>query len=263
MWIAVKISLANWGHAIGYPFVKFQTFSYRYALEILQHSNFGKAWQEISGVLTSAPTFVYPGKSSKNKNLDVVQQLLNAYFDRRLALDLGWDFHPLATGIKKSALRADFRKTFSGKDSITVQAEVQFGNMARWYSDIFKFQAAYSSNLIQLGLSIVPMQTFAKRIDSNVANFERTVRELPSAILSVTLPILLIGVTPDDKQIDVSRCAFPSHSDIVGKKKLSNRWRIVHGYISGVNMEKIGPDSPTGPTLADADDDDDELDSDS
>jgi len=119
--------------------VKFETFSYRYALEILQHSNFGPAWEEISGVLARAPTFVYPGKSKKNKFLDVVQQLLNAYFDRCLAIDHTWEYHPLATGIKESGLRADFRKTFSAKDSITVQAEIQFGNMARWYSDIFKF----------------------------------------------------------------------------------------------------------------------------
>src|SRR5437588_4114595 len=85
--------------------------------------------------------FVYPGKSKKNKYLDVVQQLLNAYFDRCLAIDHAWEYHPLATGIKESGLRADFRKTFSAKDSITVQAEIQFGNMALWYSDIFKFQA--------------------------------------------------------------------------------------------------------------------------
>ena len=237
--------------------MKFETFSYRYALEILQHSNFGHAWEEISGVLTKAPTFVYAGKSKKNKSLDVVQQLLNAYFDRSLSIDNKWEYHPLATSIKESALRADFRKTFTEKDSITVQAEIQFGNMARWYSDIFKFQAAYSSNLVQLALSIVPMRSLAKRIDSNVVNFERAFKELPSAILSVTLPILLIGIAPDEKQVDVSRSSFAGYSEIVGKKKSENRWRIVHGYLSGTDIAEIGPKSATGPMFETADDDED------
>jgi len=93
------------------------------------------------------------------------------------------------------------------------------------------------------------MQSLAKRIDSNVVNFERTVRELPSAILSVTLPILLIGVSPDDKQVDVSRSSFVSYPEIVGKNRSENRWRIVQGYLSGADITKIGPNSPTGPML--------------
>ncbi len=241
--------------------MKFKTFSYRYGLEILQHSNFGNAWGDIAKVLEDAPVFVYPAKSKKNKILDVVQQLMNTYFDRKLAIDSGWQYHPLATDIKESGLKADFRKTFWSRDSITVQAEIQFGNMARWYSDIFKFQAGYSSNLIQLGLSILPTQVLAKRIDSNVVNFERAVRELPSAILSITLPILLIGVDSDEKQVDVSRCRFADYSEIVGKNKLDNRWRIVHGYLSGTPLEEIGPTSETGPTLPSAEDDEVETDS--
>ena len=69
-----------------------------------------------------------------------------------------------------SRLAADYKKRFN---DLTIQAEVQFGNMARWYSDIFKFQAAYSQGLIDIGLCIVPTQALASRIDSNITNFER------------------------------------------------------------------------------------------
>jgi hypothetical protein len=161
---------------------------------------------------------------------------------------LGWKFHPIATRIPNSYLTADFRKEFNG---LHVQAEVQFGNMSRWYSDIFKFQAAYSESLTQAAVSVVPMLSLATRIDSNVANFERARRELPSANLSITLPILLIGVSIDKQTtvIDVSKSKFKRIKDVTGKGKLANRWRVVNSYFEKQPITTIGESSPTGPTL--------------
>ncbi|MBI4182427.1 MAG: hypothetical protein HY521_00345 [Proteobacteria bacterium] len=236
--------------------MKLHIFSYRYAQEILQHPNNVVAWREIEAILSTAPIFIYPGKS-KNARLQIVQQLMNTYFDRRFAVDFGWQYHPLATGIAKSGLAADFRKDFGG---ITIQAEIQFGNMARWYSDIFKFQAAYSQSLIQCGLCVVPMAAMARATDSNVAHYERAVRELPSAILSITLPILLIGLEQDDATpvINVRECRFPDIKEIVGKGKNSNRWRVINGYVSGTPMSMIGPESDTGPMIEETAAEDDE-----
>ena len=233
--------------------MKLHVYSYRYAQEILQHPNNLLAWEEIKSILTAAPLFVYPGKSKKNGNLRVVQQLMNTYFDRRFAVDSGWTFHPLATGIVKSGLSADFRKKFA---HITVQAEIQFGNMARWYTDIFKFQTAYAQSLIQCGLCVVPMGEMAKEIDSNIAHYERAVRELPSANLSITLPILLIGLEQDrrTKVVDVRACRFKTVGEITGRGQSKNRWRIVNGYLSGLDMKDIGPDSDVGPMLEDDED---------
>jgi hypothetical protein len=233
--------------------MKLHVFSYRYAQEILQHPNNVTAWNEIEGIFSGAPIFIYPGKS-KNPRLQIVQQLMNTYFDRRFAVDCGWEHHPLATGIAESALTADFRKKF---EKITIQAEIQFGNMARWYSDIFKFQTAYSQSLIQCRLCVVPMGAMARATDSNIAHYERAVRELPSANLSITLPILLIGLEQDARtpEINVKECRFAALRDIVGKGSNENRWRIVNGYVQGAPMNQIGPNSPVGPMLADAPDD--------
>src|SRR6266576_57977 len=108
--------------------------------------------------------------------------------------------------------------------------------MSRWYSDIFKFQAAYSESLTQAAISIVPMPSLATRIDSNVANFERAKRELPSANLSITLPILLIGVSVDERTsvIDISKSGFAGLKDITGRGKLDNRWRVVNSVFETV-----------------------------
>ena len=228
-------------------------FSYRYAREILEHSRYRLAFDEIENIVNGAPLFLYPNKSSKNRRLDIVQQVLNTYFDRRFAVDHQWIYHPLATQIAESNLRADFRKTF---DNLTIQAEVQFGNMSRWYSDIFKFQTAYSQNLIQMGLSIVPMRSLAIRMDSNVVNYERAIRELPSAALSITLPILMIGIELDGNTpiVDISQCQFASVKQITGKGKAVNKWRIVNGYLQQISMNQIGLHSEIGPMLQSHDD---------
>jgi hypothetical protein len=224
------------------------TYSYRYAQEILEHPNYSAARDELGLVVSQTPLFVYPNKSRSNPRLDVLQQLLNVYYERRFSVDLGWEFHPLATRIATSGLAADFRKTFG---DLVVQMEVQFGNMSRWYSDIFKFQTAYSQGLVKLGVCVVPMAALARRIDSNVVNFERVVRELPSAELSITLPILVLGIEPDatTPRADASLCSFASLREITGEGNTANRWRIVNGFLSGVPAADIGPTSPIGATI--------------
>jgi hypothetical protein len=228
--------------------LKLRICNYRFAQEILQHSKHAPAWQEIQDTLQNAPLFIYPGKSIRRPRLDVVQQVMNTYFDRRFGRDHGWQYHPDATKIRDSNLRADFRKDFNG---LPVQMEVQLGNMARWYSDIFKFQAAYSEELAQVGVSVVPIGALARRIDENVTNFERAQRELPSARLSITLPILLVGLEPDESTpvVDLSTAAFSSIGEITAKGKSANRWRIVNAIIAGEDIRTIGPHSPIGPTL--------------
>ena len=66
--------------------------------------------------------------------------------------------------------------------------------MARWYTDVFKFLLSYSADDIEVGILVVPMQETAKKIDENVAYYERVVRELPHAKMGITIPILVIGV---------------------------------------------------------------------
>jgi hypothetical protein len=233
--------------------MKFEVFSYRYAVEILQHVNFNMVWDEVDSIIRGAPLFVFPNKSGKNAKLDVVQQLCNRYFDRKFAIEHHWLHHPLATGIENSQLRADYWKKFVGRDKahLSVQAEVQFGNMSRWYTDIFKFQTAYSQKLIQVGLSIVPVQSLARRIDSNVVHFERAIRELPAADLSITLPIVVIGLDVDAKTdiVDVSKCKFDGVKQIIGKGRADNQRRIVDAFLRAAPMRSVNESSPVGPEI--------------
>lgn len=237
--------------------MKYKIFSYRFAEEIIEHPNYISGLAEIKEVIAKCPLFTFPGKSKKMKKLDVVQQLFNTYFDRRFVADYNWKYHPSATKIEGSGLTADYSKEFKG---LRIHAEVQFGNMARWYSDIFKFQTAYSQNLIDMGLCIVPMLSLASRMDSNVTNFERCIKELPSAKLSITLPILVIGIEPDDTpEFNVSKSGFKKIKDITSRGKSENRLKIVNGILENVAIEKINRKSPTGPLIIDSQDDVEDL----
>jgi len=229
--------------------MKVKFYSYRFAKEILEHRDHITAWREIKKAVSATPLFTYEGKSARNDQLDVVQQLLNVYYERRFSVDGDWEYHPAATNIPSSNLAADFRKAFG---NLVIQMEVQFGNMSRWYSDIFKFQTAYSQGLIHLGVCVVPTSSLAARIDSNVTNYERIVRELPSAQLSITLPILVIGIEPakGTHTADVRQCQYPDIRSITGQGRASERWRIVNGYLAGTPMADISPVSPLGPTIS-------------
>lgn len=201
-------------------------------------------------MVAQAPLFTFPSKSDKNTKLDVVQQCMNTWFDRALAVNHKWDYHPLATAIENSKLAADFHKTFP---NMKIQAEVQFGNMSRWYSDIFKLQTAYAQSLVNIGLSIVPKAALAVRVGSNIASYERVIRELPSANLSITLPILVIGVEPDENTtvVDLSQIDIPmkdpTKTDSPAKFTEQDRYRIVNALFAGQDPHAVTRASAIGP----------------
>jgi hypothetical protein len=87
----------------------------------------------------------------------------------------------------ESKLEADFKK---GK----IQVEVQFGNMARWHTDVFKFLLSYAADDIEVGILVVAMHDTASKIDENVVYYERVIRELPHAKMGITIPIWVLGV---------------------------------------------------------------------
>jgi hypothetical protein len=87
-------------------------------------------------------------------------------------------------------LTADFRKS-------RIQVVVQFGNAARFYADVMKFQLAYLEDQIDIGVEIVPKHHFAKLMNSNLAHYERAVREIDRFKLAILLPIWIVGIEPE------------------------------------------------------------------
>lgn len=188
--------------------MRVKTYSYRYAEEILQHPSNVHIYNELIDIFSSCPVPVYKGKSKNQADKDVVQQLMNTYFYEAF-VNRGWEDEPLASPeAMDDSLRSDFRKTFTrveGED-ITVQIEVEFGNAASSYRNYFKFQLSFSYGMTDLCVIVVPSTRLSNRIDSGVSNFEKVLREIPSAKLSVTVPILVVGlfdVDEDGNEIDI------------------------------------------------------------
>lgn len=214
-----------------------KTYSYRFAEEILSAPCFTQVYDELIKVCEDCPVPIFPGKSSLQPNKDVVQQVMNTYFRLRFE-SLNWEDQPFATpNDHEDALRGDFRKSFifCNDRKITPQIEVEFGNVASSYRNYFKFQLSFSYGTADIGVLIVPSSNLANRIDTGVANFEKAIREIPQAKLSVTVPILVIGLFDRDEKgvripewdlkadgvdLDVAKGknpVLPEHNEIVQK----------------------------------------------
>lgn len=220
--------------------MKLSFHSYRFAEVVLEHKGFGSAKAELIDILSNCPIALLDPynldprsggvkfrtrKATKSSPLErrfflpVDQKSMNAHLDQKFS-DSGWISQPPvvakdSTTGPQTGLRADFKKN-------RVQVEIQFGNMARWYTDVFKFQLSYSLDEIDVAALVVPMQRFANLIDENVVYFERVVRELPHAKMSLTLPILVVGIEPESFD-DIRKCyeaagdAHQANADKKGK----------------------------------------------
>ena len=220
--------------------MQIKTFSYRFAEEILQHQRYKFAYDELIQVCRDCPIPIYPDKSVKQKNKDVIQQLMNSYFLKQFE-NLGWETEPLATPDNyEDALRSDFRKTFFDEKNnklITIQIEVEFGNVASSYRNYFKFQLSFANALTDICILIVPSQHLSVRIDSGVSNFEKACREIPSAKLSLTVPVLVIGLFEDVesewnvKEIEKNLKILKGSS----KNIMEQHYNIVNEYIKNIH----------------------------
>jgi hypothetical protein len=223
--------------------MKIQTFSYRYAEEILEHPYYRDAYNELIEICQNCPLPVYKKKSASQPKLDVVQQIINTYF--KIAFEQKtWESEPLATPDNfTDSLKSDFRKKFSTRvdeslmlKEITVQIEVEMGNIASSYRNYFKFQLSYAHKLADIAVLILASDHLSKRIDSAVASYEKTVREIPSADLSITVPILVIGLFDEDTP-EINIKDFEEDLTIVKGSKNNNKEQH-HALVERIIKEK-------------------------
>jgi Restriction endonuclease BglII len=166
-------------------------YSYRHAEAILK-AEFRTERGEIVAALEGTAWVPMAKPKVRKRKGKVVARLTIDQVGTNKAIEAqfaarGWQVRPRIISSSESQLASDFKK---GK----VQVEVQLGNMARWYTDVFKFLLSYSANDIEVGVLVVPMQEVAAQIDENVAHFQRVVREIPHAKMGITLPIWVVGL---------------------------------------------------------------------
>ena len=166
--------------------MEWRTYNYRFAEQIFESQDLQQIKYEILDIVKRAP--VIPRKNPKG-NITTDQDAMNDWFEKEFTEEREWEPHPFIGDPEVTKLQADFKKR-------RVQVEVQFGNIARAIYDIFKMQASYGLDMIDIGVLILPMQDFSETMGDNIAYFQRVARELPLAKMSITLPIWVIGIAP-------------------------------------------------------------------
>jgi hypothetical protein len=105
----------------------------------------------------------------------------------------------IADGLKKKGWSSKIKLSIHSNITITATNGktalcLQTGNMGRFYADLLKLQFLYQSKKIVAAIYILPTNNLAKKMGSNLANYERLVTELKIFQEVITTPIAVIGV---------------------------------------------------------------------
>lgn len=71
--------------------------------------------------------------------------------------------------------------------------QVQTGNISRAFYDLLKFQALYLDRRVDAAILVVPSEAAAKAIGSNIASFDRLVRETDYFDRVISVPMVVLA----------------------------------------------------------------------
>ena len=201
----------RYAHTVG---MRTHTESHQYAETVLE-GQFREEWEQLLDVLGTLAVPLRPAgpytrtgrpKSPKRQSrtiggrrasalMPVDQAAMNKLIRDELSR-LGWspepyilidrEGHPIDT-----RLRGDFEK--SG-----VFVEVEFGNVASFYRDLFKFHISGTTGAAQVGVIVVATDALARLFDQCQARFEQAVSLLPYLRAGVQLPTVIVGLDVSD-----------------------------------------------------------------
>ncbi|MDQ3552967.1 MAG: hypothetical protein M3395_00945 [Chloroflexota bacterium] len=190
--------------------MRLHTVSHQYAENILETA-FRDEWEQLLEVfgrvdppLRPAEPFTTTGRPMTPKRqvrplggrrahalLPIDQVALNDVVDAEFKA-LGWNRQPYVLGETlgtplDSYLKGDFER--SG-----VYVEVEFGNTASLFRDLFKFQVAGRSGIGKVGVLVVATAAVTRLFDSGVATYEQAVNLLPYMKIGLQLPTVVVGL---------------------------------------------------------------------
>lgn len=174
-----------------------EPFSHRNGLDILESPKFAGAFHEFREALSGLPPYRAAAVKRTSARHIIDPPAMNRWLDDQLAVRRDWDWHPLiieadpADKSRNSQVRSDFRKS-------RIEVEVQFGNVARYAYDVYKMAISLALGNADVGLMVVCTKAFANITGGNIAYFERVVRELERSRLTLIVPLVVLGIEPDN-----------------------------------------------------------------
>lgn len=105
----------------------------------------------------------------------------------------------ILTQLKKIGWSDDFMLDAHSQISLTSSYDdhvlcFQTGNMGRFYADLLKLQYVFKNKKAKVAFYLLPSKDAAKKIGSNIANFDRFTSELNLFKEIITIPTLVIGI---------------------------------------------------------------------
>ena len=137
-----------------------------------------------------------------NHKYPMNQKILNAMFRHGLELN-GWDIKntrivPKERGTKLNQ-KGDFVTALN--NGIKVFGEVEFGNIASAWRDLYKFNLVIAFDTYDAGIFILPCDSIKGEIEG-CYSFESVKNIITAASSSINCPLLLIGIDPN-RDLDV------------------------------------------------------------
>ena len=135
----------------------------------------------------------------------VPQNIINS------VIDVVEEFNPVLTKNSVSCIKVEIKERlekggWSGEYRLDITSKItissflkgtglcfQTGNVGRIYADLLKLQTLYTKGNIAAGIILIPQQKTAKKLGSNMANYERLIREFPIFSQVITMPIVVVG----------------------------------------------------------------------
>ena len=119
-------------------------------------------------LVKNCPIPYYEGKV-QNREIQVVQQIMNTYFDLMFNR-YNWELQPQASNPEfDDNLKADWENHSLEERQIIAQIEVELGNAVSFYRDYFKFQLSYFDKETSIDLEFyVPCSNMSKLIDLGI-----------------------------------------------------------------------------------------------
>lgn len=156
-------------------------------------------FQKLISNLNDIPIPICEG--FKRKPFDVKQAMLNTIIEYSFNQQ-GWKSEPYidTNQDRKSSQKGDF--SINTGCGLRILVEVEFGYSASAFRDLYKFNLAYSKNTYDCAIFIVPMRELQRRIDVT-PTYEKMIEYLTEARDSINLPLVLVGLGFDGKEIDL------------------------------------------------------------
>ena len=173
-----------------------EPWSHRSGLRLVGEA---EEYGQIISALTSIKVPICKG--FKRKPFDVKQGLLNSMIDHAF-VQRGWVSQPYVdtSTERKSSQKGDF--SIETECGLKVLVEVEFGNVASTFRDLYKFNLAYSTESYDCGIFILPDKELAKRVDT-IQNIDGARTLIEDARDSINLPLVLIGVGFDGREVNL------------------------------------------------------------